>query len=114
MVRVALVIVVLGCHHDSPRTTIANTASVNRVPRPAPDAIERARVLLSRAQTLAVMGAYLQAYAAAQRGLNVLDGDPDIDNGAVLEVSTTQASADELVFMTQMRTRELERRISKR
>jgi len=114
MVRVALVAVLLGCHHDSPRTTIANTASVSQVPKPAPDAMQRARVLLSRAQTLVVMGAYLEAYAAAQRGLNVLDGNPDIDDGALLEVSPTQASADELAMMTRMRTRELERRISKR
>ena len=46
-------------------------------------------------------------HAAGQRGINLLDGDPDLDDGASLEVGNTQAAA-------KLRTRELERRIPNR
>jgi hypothetical protein len=58
--------------------------------------------------------AHTLAYAAAQRGLNLLDGDPDLDDGALLELGKSQIADEELVIMTELRTRELERRISQR
>jgi len=116
MVRAALVLALLGCHHAAPPPAIGNSTSSALPPvlqAPA-KALERARVYLARANALAARGLYLLAYADAQRGINVLDGDPDLDNGALLEASQTQAAQDELVIMTELRTRELERRISER
>jgi hypothetical protein len=116
MLRLVLVLAVLGCHHPASPPTIGNAASsaLPQVPPPTSKALDRARVYLARANALAARGAYLLAYADAQRGINVLDGDPDLDNGALLEASQTKAAQEELVIMTELRTRELARRISKR
>jgi hypothetical protein len=117
MVSAALVLGLLGCRHAAPPSlAIGNTSSSTARPlrKLTPEVFLAAHAQLEHAYALQEMGDYLQAYAAAQRGLNLLDGDPDLDNGALLEVSTSQASQDELVFMTETRTRELERRISGR
>ena len=113
MLRVVLVVGLLGCRHGAPSPAIGNTAATTPS-KLTPDVVEHARVLLKRAQAMTRMMMYAEAYASAQRGINLLDGDPDLDDGALLEVSNTQAAANELVIMADLRTRELERRISQR
>jgi hypothetical protein len=118
MLRVVVVVALLGCRHGASTTpAIGNTASVgalSAVRKPTPEDLKRARSMLERARVMAGVGVYTLAYAAAQRGINLLDGDPDLDDGALLELGKSQIADEELVIMTELRTRELERRISQR
>jgi hypothetical protein len=101
----------LGCGHATPAPQVNNTARATPQIK-SPLLVDRARVQLERAHALLTMGAYELAYDAAQRGINILDGDA-LDEGGALEVGTTQAAHDELVMMTALRIRELERRIAR-
>jgi len=108
MLRVVLVVALTGCRHGAALPPAINNTAMAQ---PAPTVVAQARLQLDHAHALARIGSYVDAYVAAQRGFNLLDGAP-IDTGTSLDVE--DVPDEDLMAMAGLRTRELERRLATR
>lgn len=110
--RTLAALALLGCSSAQPTPAIRN-ATRNSGPVLRADRFERASLALREARRFLTVGLNLNAYANAQRGLNLLAGDPE-NQDTQLEVSATVEAERELQAMAELRIRELETKLAAR